>query len=154
MILKILIKKNSFNQIDNQLKRAEFVLAKIINFYSKPQLSDSLFNDVIKSFSEIFIACIEAIKQIIYDSIGSLDLSFLSFVEPIVKKISKFEKLFDFISTSYKQTKVIESFEDYIKPEEILLGIRDETVLKKGVIQLIKKGKHISLLVLKKLWKP
>ena len=93
----------------------------------------------------MFENVIDSIIKLVQNSLEDFN------IDRLTCNIHKFKSLFKFIDSSYKQSKLIESKDEYIKPEEILLGTRDDTICKKGVIQYIKKTNHFNTFLLEKL---
>ena len=131
-------KKINISEIFKNLEKEIFGM--IIGFKSKTQLSDKLLNEIIDSFSKLFGNSIDLITTLVIDSFRSENEYEQDKLNLLIQNISTLKSCFKFIDSSYKQIKLIESLNEYVKPEEILLGHRDDTVNKKGVIKMIKKN--------------
>ena len=121
------------NTIQNLLKIFENdIFSTMISLKSKSQLSDTLLNEIINIFSKLFHNAIEVIIQLLVNTLSSDNELEQEKINNLKKNINKFKSCFKFIDSSYKQMKLIENLSEYIKPEQILLGQRDDTVFKNG----------------------
>ena len=69
-------------------------------------------------------------------------LYFLFFVrfpesESLKNDFLQFKNIFDFVKSTHLQMKVIKSLDEYVEPEELLLGTRDEVIYKNGIPKMI-----------------
>ena len=129
----ILIPSDEKNTIQNLLKIFENdIFSTMISLKSKSQLSDTLLNEIINIFSKLFHNAIEVIIQLLVNTLSSDNELEQEKINNLKKNINKFKSCFKFIDSSYKQMKLIENLSEYIKPEQILLGQRDDTVFKNG----------------------
>ena len=122
---------NDVFDFSSELKNLESeIFSLMLDFKSKSQLSEILLNEIINSFSKLFNKLIESVIKLFFNSFKKLEKNDEedSRINSLLLNIRKFKNVFNFINSSYKQTKLIENKEEYIKPEEILLGTRDDTV--------------------------
>ena len=106
------------------------IFLSVLQLKSKLQLSETLLNEIINEFSELFnyfYAQIFNNLKTVMTKTKNNECDIFQVLNKFVNKSKKFKEAFNFINSSYKQKKLIESNELYVKSKPVALGLRNET---------------------------
>jgi hypothetical protein len=140
----------SVNQIQELIQ--EKIFQFIFNLKSKAQLSETNLNLVINGFNKIseqllnqLFSSIRSLNESNNDNNNKINFEIKSFIDDasILKNPLKF------IDSTYKQLKMIEKTNLFVKSKPILMGQRQETMLKNGKMQIVFKDEKFEYVSIK-----
>jgi hypothetical protein len=144
--------KDNKNRIDfDQLINGNFnkllednLLRVILEFKSNLALSESLFNKIYETFSDLITLVLNHLCILLeHTEIESEKLY------KLIKEVINYQEMFKSFNTSYKQLKLINHQKNYVKSQTKHYDARLERVQKKGVSQFVVKSdsfEYISII--------